>query len=61
MMLDKMEVFGLTQKAVAEKMGCSQQCISRVLKGSENLSIETISKIEDALSLQIFEQISVVR
>lgn len=46
---------GLTQKAVAKRMGCSQQYISRVLKGTENLSIETISKIEDALSLQILE------
>lgn len=61
MMLDKMEELGLTQKAVAEKMGCSQQYISSVLKGSENLSIETISKIKDALGLQIIEPISVVR
>ena len=55
MMLDKMEELGLTQKAVAERMGCSQQYISRVLKGTENLSIETISKIESALGLQILE------
>ncbi len=46
MMLDKMEELGITQKSVAERMGCSQQYISRVLKGSENLSIETIFKIE---------------
>ena len=55
LMLDKMEELGLTQKSVAEKMGCSQQFISRVLKGTENLSIETISKIESALDLQILE------
>ncbi len=55
MMLDKMEEMGLTQKVVAQRMGCSQQYISRVLKGTENLSIETISKIEDALGLQILE------
>ncbi len=53
MMLDKMEALGLTQKSVAERMGCSQQYVSRVLKGTENLSIETISKIESALGLQI--------
>lgn len=53
MMLDKMEELGLTQKSVAERMGCSQQYVSRVLKGTENLSIETISKIEDALQLEI--------
>ena len=48
MMLDKMEDLGLTQKSLAELMGCSQQYVSRVLKGTENLSIETISKIESA-------------
>lgn len=57
MMLDKMEVLGLTQKSVAERMGCSQQYISRVLKGRENLSIETISKIENALELEILEPV----
>lgn len=55
MMLDKIEELGITQTAVAERMGCSQQYISRVLKGSENLSIETIFKIESALGLQILE------
>lgn len=53
MMLDKMEVLGISQKIVAERMGCSQQYISRVLKGTENLSLETISKIELALDIHI--------
>lgn len=61
MMLDKMEELGMTQKAVAERMGCSQQYISRVLKGTENLSIETIYKIETALGLQILEPVFVQR
>ena len=55
MMLDKMEEIGLTQKSVAERMGCSQQYVSRVLKGKENLSIETISKIEKALEIDILQ------
>lgn len=57
LMLDKMEELGLIQKALAERMGCSQQYISRVLKGTENLSIETISKIENALELAILEPV----
>lgn len=61
MMLDKMEELGLTQKSVAERMGCSQQYISRVLKGTENLSIETISKIEEALELEILEPVFISR
>lgn len=61
MMLDRMEELGLTQKSLADRMGCSQQYISRVLKGTENLSIETISKIENALGLAILEPVIVVR
>ena len=61
MMLDKMDELGLTQKSVAERMGCSQQYISRVLKGTENLSIETISKIEASLGLEILEPVFVAK
>lgn len=56
LMLDRMEELGLCQKSVAQKMGCSQQYISKVLKGTEKLSIETISKIEKALGLPILGQ-----
>lgn len=52
-MLDRMEELGLSQKSLAERMKCSQQYISRVLKGTENLSIETISKIETALEIEL--------
>lgn len=52
-MLDKMEELGFTQKMLAEKMGCSQQYVSKILRGKENLSLETLCKIEDALDLQI--------
>jgi len=53
MVLDAMEVKGLKQKALAELMGCSQQYVSKILKGRENLSLETITKLEDALKLDI--------
>ena len=56
LMLDKMEEMKLTQKQLAEQMGCSQQYVSKVLKGQENLSLETISKIEEALSLELFSK-----
>lgn len=56
MMLDKMEALGMTQRVLAERMGCSQQYVSRILKGHENLSIETMCKIEDALDLAILPQ-----
>ncbi len=53
-MLDKMEKLGVTQKELASRMSCSQQYISKVLKGNENLSLETIRKIEESLDLSFF-------
>ena len=53
MMLDKMEELKMNQKKLSELMGCSQQYISKVLKGQENLSLETLSKIERCLKIQI--------
>lgn len=58
MMLDKMEELGLTQKSLAEKMGCSQQYVSKILKARENLSIETLCKIEMALELSLLPQMA---
>lgn len=52
-MLDKMDELGFTQKMLAEKMGCSQQYVSKILRGKENLSLETLCKIEKALNLYI--------
>lgn len=54
-MLDKMEETGMTQKQLAQKMGCSQQYVSKILKGKENLSLETLSKIEYSLEISIFQ------
>lgn len=53
MMLDKMDELHMSQKQLSELMGCSQQYVSKVLKGQENLSLETISKIESCLKLKI--------
>lgn len=55
MMLDRMEQLGMTQRSLADRMGCTQQYVSKLLKGTENLSIETIAKIEAALSVRIFQ------
>mgnify|MGYP002624157762 FL=1 len=55
-MLEKMDELGMTQKQLAELMGCSQQYVSKVLKGQENLSLETMSKIEDCLHISIFQE-----
>ena len=53
MMLDKMEEMNMSQKQLSELMGCSQQYVSKVLKGQENLSLETMSKIEACLGIHV--------
>ncbi len=54
-LLDKMEEMNWTQQQVAERLGCSQQYVSRMVKGGENLTLEMLSNIEDALGIVIFE------
>ena len=44
---------GLTQKALAERMNCTQQYVSKILKGKENMSLDTLSKLEDALGIHL--------
>lgn len=44
---------GVTQVVLAQKLGCTQQHISMLLKGNTNLTLETISKLEDALDFNI--------
>ena len=51
-----MDMLGMNRKQLAEKMNCSPQYISKVLKGHENLSLETLSKIEMALGISIIKE-----
>ena len=44
---------GLTQRTLAERLGCTQQYVSRILKGTENLSLETITKLEQTMDTQL--------
>ena len=43
----------MTQKALAEIIGVSPQYINKVLKGQENLSLQTIAKLSDALNIEL--------
>ena len=49
----QMKKEGLTQKVLAERMNCTQQYVSKILKGKENMSLDTLSRIEDALGISI--------
>lgn len=57
-MSKRMSELGLTQKMLAEKMNCTQQYISKVLKGEKNMSLETICKIENALGVEIIKNLN---
>lgn len=54
-MSNRMGELGMTQRVLAEKMNCTQQYVSKVLKGRENLSLETLCKIENALDIKILQ------
>ena len=50
---DRMSEIGMTQVVLAEKLGCTQQHVSMLLKGKSNMTIETIAKLEEALDFDI--------
>ena len=52
--LERMDEKKWTQQKVADLLECSQQYVSRIVKGSENLSLEMLSKIEDELGIEVF-------
>lgn len=55
-----MQELGMTQKVLAEKMGCTQQYVSEILRGKENLSLEILCKIENALDIRLVYETELV-
>lgn len=53
MVRQRMKEVGVTQVVLADRLGCTQQHISTLLKGSSNLTLETIAKLEEALDFNI--------
>jgi transcriptional regulator with XRE-family HTH domain len=51
--LDTLRLKKMTQKELAEKMKVSPQFINKVVKGQENLSLETIAKLSKALGTKL--------
>lgn len=49
----KMKEQKLSQKALAERMSCTQQYVSKILKGKENMSLDTITRLENALEISL--------
>ena len=44
---------GLSQKALADRVGISPQQVNKWVKGGENFTFETIAKIEEALNIEL--------
>ena len=51
--LEVLDQTNMSQVELANKMNVSRQQISRILRGQENLTIETISKLQKALGIKL--------
>lgn len=45
----------MSQKQLAEEMGVTPQYVNKIVKGSENLTLETIDKLESVLGVRLIE------
>ena len=48
-----MDERSVTQVELAKRMGCTQQYVSNLLKGSSNMTLETIARLENALDIDL--------
>ncbi|SHH08280.1 Helix-turn-helix [Flavobacterium micromati] len=55
--LEALKAKGWSQKDLAQKMKVSAQQVNKILKGQQNLTFETISKLETALEISLIEVI----
>lgn len=53
--LTRIDELNITQKELAERMGVSPQQVNKLVRGKENLTLETISKLEKALDMKLVE------
>ena len=51
--LRAMDEQSVTQVELAKRMGCTQQYVSNLMKGSSNMTLETIARLENALNIDI--------
>ena len=54
--LDILDERGLTQQDLADKMKVTRQYVSKILKGQENMTFETVDKLEKALGIELAEE-----
>ena len=52
-----MDKHSVTQVELAKRMGCTQQYVSNLLKGSSNITLETIARLESALNIDLIKSV----
>lgn len=55
LILEALAAQKMTQTLLAECMGVSRQQVSKIVKGEENFTFETIDKLERALNISILQ------
>lgn len=53
--LEALDAYGWSQKQLAEKLGVSPQQVNKIIQGHENLTLSTISKLEQVLGISLIE------
>lgn len=53
--LEALKQKGLSQKDLAQKMNVSAQQVNKIIKGKQNLTFETVGKLETALEISLME------
>lgn len=51
--LHRLDEVKMTQRQLAEQLKCSPQYVSKLLKGNANMTLETISKLEELLKIDL--------
>ena len=49
------DIPGMNQRKLAELMGVTPQHISKIVKGQENMTLETIGKLSEALQIELID------
>lgn len=54
--LENLEMKGMTKADLAEKMSVSRERVNEIVKGRENLTLQTIAALEEALGIVIIDE-----
>jgi len=53
--LNRLDELDWTQKRLAEELGVTPQMVNKIVRGKENLTLETIVKLQNALDIKLLE------